>query len=593
MQEEGALCQVCWQGHMELQEGMLVCDVCGSVDQGFTQLTEEFEGGPSQRTTQRGLKKTRESGAVQERTALPVKESLRAYVEILQHLLQRQAKVLVEELGCDPGVMPLLRSLWYRCLNHSRLLHPEFCQDLTQRVHELDAKERAGGIHGRNLHGPAWLFMTTLSRVLAPHVTLELCFLAAWTARAAVSPHDITRSAASGRLPFLTLAADSEEFMAPYRALISRLYLARAGAPNAATLMHGALRLAAALRLPLPPLNAGLWLCRWRHELGLPHGVAEASEQLARLHCPPGSRAMHLRPHAPQHPWAMLMACVLCTLRFVYGLDGHGRRGETWRGDKRGAAPPEGGWVRWAAAALTRRCGATVGPTNVAEGLAMPREDLAEWLAFLRSKHFVGHSCPEDLAEACALLERAGRAFLGAALDVDATSGAAAARRPDGGDDDEAGAGRRLQAPAPGWPATPAPQPPAPISTNTSPRPAPGGPGATPPDPTPLADGTYTWIGKLGPHGWVALPSDYAAVLAACAAHVWCTPLTMHRMVLEVDWAMVRTEVKVAYEADAMEPLKLERIREEGRLLQEMRKEFRDALARMGLTEETVRMHAA
>lgn len=56
---------------------------------------------------------------------------------------------------------------------------------------------------------------------------------------------------------------------------------------------------------------------------------------------------------------------------------------------------------------------------------------------------------------------------------------------------------------------------------------------------------------------------------------------------------MVRTEVKVAYEADAMEPLKLERIREEGRQLQEMRKEFRDALARMGLTEETVRMHAA
>lgn len=33
MQEDGALCQVCWQGHMELQEGMLVCDVCGSVDQ--------------------------------------------------------------------------------------------------------------------------------------------------------------------------------------------------------------------------------------------------------------------------------------------------------------------------------------------------------------------------------------------------------------------------------------------------------------------------------------------------------------------------------------------------------------------------------
>lgn len=173
---------------------------------------------------------------------------------------------------------------------------------------------------------------------------------------------------------------------------------------------------------------------------------------------------------------------------------------------------------------------ATPFPPPPYQGLAMPREDLAEWLAFLRSKHFVGHSCPEDLAEACALLERAGRAFLGAALDVDATSGAAAARRPDGGDDDEAGAGRRLQATAPGWPATPAPQTPAPISTNTSPRPAPGGPGATPPDPTPLADGTYTWIGKLGPHGWVALPSDYAAVLAACAAHVWCTPLTMHRV---------------------------------------------------------------
>lgn len=33
MAEEGATCHVCWQGRMQVQEGMLVCDVCGSVDQ--------------------------------------------------------------------------------------------------------------------------------------------------------------------------------------------------------------------------------------------------------------------------------------------------------------------------------------------------------------------------------------------------------------------------------------------------------------------------------------------------------------------------------------------------------------------------------
>lgn len=56
---------------------------------------------------------------------------------------------------------------------------------------------------------------------------------------------------------------------------------------------------------------------------------------------------------------------------------------------------------------------------------------------------------------------------------------------------------------------------------------------------------------------------------------------------------MVKAEVEVAYAADAVEPLKLERIREEGRYCKTMREEHRAALIQLGLEEEAIESDGA
>lgn len=159
-------------------------------------------------------------------------------------------------------------------------------------------------------------------------------------------------------------------------------------------------------------------------------------------------------------------------------------------------------------------------PRPLPQGLSMPRKDLAEWLAFLRSQPFAGHSCPEDLTEACALLERAGRRFLDAVPATETASGGAPdAQGDEGGQGDDARRSPGLKTPGDSM---------SPTADGLRAATA-EGPKSSTPGPLPLPLGTYTSIGGPSLHGWVELPAEYAAVLAACAAQVWCTPMTLHK----------------------------------------------------------------
>jgi hypothetical protein len=127
----------------------------------------------------------------------------------------------------------------------------------------------------------------------------------------------------------------------------------------------------------MPPINAGLWMHRWAAELGLDGAVARVALRLSRLHFDTGAPQLQLLRGRAAHPWAVLMACLLCTLRFLYGLDGRGDgSGAAARG---GAAldapdaelvqppPPAEGWQAWAARLLRPRPGLSVGPRSAQE----------------------------------------------------------------------------------------------------------------------------------------------------------------------------------------------------------------------------------
>lgn len=77
--------------------------------------------------------------------------------------------------------------------------------------------------------GPSHAFLSALARTAPPSASLALCVLACWQARAAVSPLDVVRAAASGRLPYYSLAHDSQALMAPHRSLFTWRFMAPSG----------------------------------------------------------------------------------------------------------------------------------------------------------------------------------------------------------------------------------------------------------------------------------------------------------------------------------------------------------------------------
>lgn len=97
-----------------------------------------------------------------------------------------------------------------------------------------------------------------------------VCLLACWQLREAVSALDVARWALDGALPFLLPAPGALERVGAYRSVLHPSILTPPGVPTPHLLYTKAIALAAGLRLPCPPVNAGLWLERFARDLDLP-----------------------------------------------------------------------------------------------------------------------------------------------------------------------------------------------------------------------------------------------------------------------------------------------------------------------------------
>ena len=223
-----------------------------------------------------------------------------------------------------------------------------------------------------------------------------------------------------------------------------------------------------------------------------------------------------LRFQTADHPWAHVMALLLLAAKLLYGLDGRPRPLLPH------LPPPPRDWVEWGRAALGAGPGASGHPLSTEAALELSDPGFERYMQYLRTTVFGAFQPPDDLREHRAL-------FQGLALGPAAPSAAAAAAAAAGGGDDLPLQPQQPQTQQPQTqqqqqqqqqPRTRGRQP-----TADEARPA-GQPAAAAPDASPPAVLACTFFGTTPE----VLPPDYAAVLAACAAHVWLTPQSLQKV---------------------------------------------------------------
>ncbi|KAI7839720.1 hypothetical protein COHA_006524 [Chlorella ohadii] len=411
MASAGETCTQCWVGALQLHEGMLVCDVCGSIHQGFAEETQEYQTGISDarffKKSEGMQRASRAAAAEEEKGPPPVGEAVKAYVQAIQALLQHQAQALIERFGMDPGLSPVLRELWLAFVAHSRLLEPASISRLETLAEQApgsasdadDAPSEEEGVP-RSATGRVVLGQMTHNRrsmrlqheigpILRLQHTLLLVLLACWRQQEAASPLDITRWALDGHLPYLSFAAAEGAGLTQYRNTLGPDLLVAKGVPTPYYLHTQAAELAAKLGLDCPPISPALWLERYVAQLELPQALLPVALQLSSLYQPPLLLlpTQVLRP--ARHPWAHLMAALVVAAKLCYGLDG--------RNHSVPSAPPPPAWHDWAQRQARTLASVSAYPLSIQEAAQLDDGGLRAYLQYLQSGLFASFAPPPEL----------------------------------------------------------------------------------------------------------------------------------------------------------------------------------------------------
>ncbi|GAB4816552.1 hypothetical protein N2152v2_003598 [Parachlorella kessleri] len=605
MAEEGATCEVCWQGSLVLQQGAL----------GFVEETQEYQGG-----TQTFFHRRSVRGAAgrdkqyEQREAPKLAEAAMAYVHCLQRLLQRQATALRDVLGINPLVLGALEQLWLAYLPLTEVLEESFTRKLEERIkppqqqqqqqppqqqqQQQEEEGEAAAVAGEATIRPAvaatadaggrtaaLVLGEGLRHALPPGVTLSLCFLACWQLREAVSPQDLVRWALNGQLPFWELARLSRAAVEEYAAVLPLAFLDPRGVPSPTRVWDEAVLIAARIGLRCPPLNVGLWLDRWTQELALPQAVGVVGlqlYQLYRLDCPQYHLQYRVLAQAHTHAMALLLVAV----KLLYGLDG--RRREVVEG-----LPPPPDWLHWARVVMGSLQGPTALPLALEEAMDLPDAVFQLYLDFLSSHAFGSRAVPEELQEFQRALQRLAEAHAQQQQQQQQQQQrpeqeARAHQQQQQWTEQEARAQQQQQHQQPAQHSQrqpvdqhtqqplrqgpqhsqqPREQPSSPAGPALEPFPLPSSDGSEPlcrgsgsplslgaQPPPALPAGAYPVFGRAFGKGGsrvpISVPLDYAAVLTVCAALLGVVPNLLHSLVSELEHGMVHAEAEVAYAAD-------------------------------------------
>ncbi|PRW59254.1 fanconi-associated nuclease 1-like protein isoform X1 [Chlorella sorokiniana] len=412
MASAGETCTQCWVGTLQLHEGMLVCDVCGSIHQGFAEETQEYQTGISDARffkKSEGMQRASKAAAAEEaKGPPPVAEAVKAYVQAIQALLQHQAQALIERFGMDPGLSPVLRELWLAFVAHTRLLEPATISRLEALADRTPVSDADDG--PSDDEGGGALPRTATGRVLGRHMTynrrslriqreigpmlrlqhtLLLVLLACWRQQEAASPLDITRWALDGHLPYLSFAAEEGAGLTQYRNTLGAELMAPTGVPSPFYLQTQAAELAVKLGLDCPPLSPALWLERYIAQLELPQALLPLALQLSDLYLSP-LMLMPTQPLRPAlHPWAHLMAALVVAVKLCYGLDGRDH-------SVPGALPPPA-WHDWAQRQARKIASLSAYPLSTPEATQLDDAGLQAYLKYLQDGLFASYAPPPEL----------------------------------------------------------------------------------------------------------------------------------------------------------------------------------------------------
>ena len=368
---------------------------------------------------------------------------------------------------------------------------------------------------------------------------MSIVLLACWHQREAVSPLDLVRWTLNGELPYLDFPTRCRDALLPCHGVMTQGFLTPSGAPDPVMLYHEAVEIARGVSLECPPINVGLWLGRFADELHLAPEVVPAALTLHDLYrnAPPFGC---LQPAGISlHPWGEVMTLLVMAARLTYGV-GSGE-------DDAASRPSARDWLAWAEARLDDMPGLCAYPMAIEEALAMPAPALKLYTQFVRRTVFVNFRAPNELAEFQ-------RTFDTLASTLPATSQAASPRAADDAV-------------------------------------------------LPLPAEMPTAYRVLGTSQLNGMTSDYASLLITCSAFCWTAPRLLHEVrrsaqclarharpfsllsslqaVKSLERDVVNAELQVAYEADAPEQERVERLRVEAARLKDRRVEYERALARI------------
>ncbi|PSC75815.1 TATA box-binding -associated factor RNA polymerase I subunit B [Micractinium conductrix] len=582
--EAGELCSQCWAGTLQLHEGMLVCDVCGSIHQGFAEEAQEYQTGISDARffkKSEGMRGVGKAGAaaVEPPPPPPVREAVRAYVAALQALLQAQAATLVGSCGMHPGLSPVLRELWLAHLAATQLLEPTSL-DRLQALAEAGGEPYGGGSSedeedptaaarprsGRGSgRAPRQMghdrrsvrLEKDIGPKLRPQHTLALVLVACWQQGEAASPLDACRWTIDGHLPYLGFPAQQAAGLRQFGSVLSSRLFTPTGVPTPRYLLELAQQLAQQLGLACPPLSPALWVERYLAELELPAALLPLALQLHSVYQPaPLPPTAAWRAH--RHPWARFMASLLLAVKLCYGLDGRGQVLPP------GLAPAPD-WQAWAQRQLARLGTLSAFPLTLAEAAQLDQPRLRCYLQYLQRGLFAAFAPPPDLEGVHQLLQRL--ALLNEEEErAEAGAGAGAAGWPagDGGAAAAGTAGAGQQAAAGKQQQQQQEQGDAAAGTAEQ---APGG--------APAAG--YLLYGtvrrRAGGAQRALFHPDYAMVLTACAPLVWLQPEALHSLLASEERSVAAAECELSFLYNAQEQARLARLREEAAWLARQREE--------------------
>ncbi|KAK9798522.1 hypothetical protein WJX73_007046 [Symbiochloris irregularis] len=261
----GSLCEICYVGHYEVDQGLLICDQCGTQSQAYQEEEHEVEGAGA---LGRGVRRVREPK--QPKVSLYDKKQprdaaklVRVFCACLQRQLQRQLAFLQQNQGVAQQVEQVAEQIWLANLEACGCFQESFLKTLG----EAQPGRRATNEESAEEHSFAYT-QQALWKVLPPVTTLLTCFLACWVLREAILPSHIVAWALSGHLPYMDLASELAH-VEDHNGMDLRL-LHPSGLPHPSRLVQDATKLADRIQLALPPANAAGFISCFCSELSLP-----------------------------------------------------------------------------------------------------------------------------------------------------------------------------------------------------------------------------------------------------------------------------------------------------------------------------------